>query len=76
MIGKKYKLGKKHTEQSKSKIIAGQKKKQVYCVQLDRIFAGIHIAAKELSLHVSSISKCCKGKLKTTGGYHFEFKNV
>lgn len=75
-LGKKYHLGKKHTEQAKSKIIAGQKKKQVYCVQLDRIFAGIHIAARELSLHQSSISQCCKGKYKTTGGYHFQFVNV
>lgn len=68
MTGNKYWLGRKHSEQSKEKM-----KKQVYCVELNKVFAGINIAAKELSLHHSSISNCCQGKLKTTGGYHFEY---
>lgn len=48
-------------------------KKQVYCVQLDIVFDSAIIAAKELSLYHGSIIKCCKGKLKTTGGYRFEY---
>lgn len=73
MIGNKNLLGKKLFEQTKAKLSAAQHKKQVYCVELNKVFAGVRIAGKELSLYYDSISKCCKGKLKTTGGYHFEY---
>lgn len=78
MTGNKYWLGKKrkHSKQTKEKIIATRKKKQVYCVQLDKVFAGVNIVAKELSLSAGNISKCCNGKYKTCGGYHFQFVNV
>lgn len=69
-------IGKKLSKQTKEKIRDGQKKKQVYCVELNKIFASINIAAQELSLHRCNISNCCKGKLKTCGGYHFQFINV
>lgn len=72
-IGNKNFLGRKHSEQSKEKSRASQHKKQVYCVQLDKVFAGIHIAAKELSLHQCHITECCQGKRKTTGGYHWQY---
>ena len=75
MTGKKYWLGKKLSAEHKQKIIVAQKRKKVYCVELDKVFAGINIAARELSLHQCSITRCCKGKLKTTGGYHFEYFN-
>lgn len=68
-----HKIGKKRSEQTKAKIRNTIKKKQVYCVQLNKIFAGVKIAAKELSLHHGNICSCCKGKLKTTGGYHFMY---
>ena len=68
--------GRKHSKQTKEKMRDSQKKKQVYCVELNKVFAGINIAAKELSLFPFSISQCCKGKLKTCGGYHFQFRNV
>lgn len=67
-------LGKKHSDQSKAKMSFARKdKKQVYCVQLNKVFDSTVIAGKELSLYHGSIIKCCKGKLKTTGGYHFEY---
>lgn len=74
-IGNKYALGKKRSEQTKQKMseAKNKKKKQVYCIQLNKIFAGVKIAAKELSLHHGNICSCCKGKLKTTGGYHFMY---
>lgn len=68
--------GKNHTEQTKAKISAAHTKKQVYCLELDKVFEGVNIASKELSLHQSSITECCQGKRKTTGGYHFQFVNV
>lgn len=75
MIGKKYMLGKKFSEDHK-KLIAAHKKKAVYCLELDRIFEGVKIAAQELSLHQSNITSCCQGKRKTCGGFHFQFVNV
>lgn len=68
--------GKKHTPQVKTKISAAQHKKQVYCLELDRVFEGVNIAAKELSLEDGNISYCCQGKRKTCGGYHFQFVKV
>lgn len=72
-IGNTNMLGKNHSEYTKQKMRASQHKKQVYCVQLDKVFEGVKIAAKELSLSAGHISKCCQGKRKTTGGYHFQF---
>lgn len=65
--------GKTRPDETKAKIRANIKKKQVYCLELDKVFAGVNIAAKELSLLQSHISLCCNGKRKTTGGYHFQF---
>lgn len=47
--------------------------KKIYCVELDKIFLGIHAAARELGLHASNITACCAGRAKTTGGYHWRF---
>lgn len=52
---------------------ARKDRKQVYCVELNKVFAGVRIAAKELSLPRSSICLCCQGKQKICGGYHFEY---
>ena len=48
----------------------------VYCEELDRVFDGSRQAARELELDNSSIIKCCKGKLKTHGGYHFKYAEM
>ena len=47
--------------------------KPVYCEELNRTFDGASTAARELGLDHSPITKCCKGKLKTTGGFHFRY---
>lgn len=47
--------------------------KPVYCEELNRIFESATIAARELGLDNAHIGKCCKGKLKTTGGYHWRY---
>ena len=46
----------------------------VYCFELDKTFYGAMEAGRELGIDNSSISKCCKGQLKTAGGYHWRFK--
>ena len=47
--------------------------KPVYCEELDRVFDGARQAARELGLHNSNIISCCKGKYKTSGGYHWKY---
>lgn len=50
--------------------------KPVYCVELDKTFQSGKAAARELKLNNSYISACCNGRIKTTGGYHFQFAEV
>lgn len=50
--------------------------KPVFCVELNKTFDGARIAARELGLDQSHITKCCKGKQKTTGGYHWRYQEV
>lgn len=47
--------------------------KKVYCIELDKSWDCINDCARDLKLHHQSISKVCKGKRKTCGGYHFEY---
>lgn len=47
--------------------------KKVYCVELEKVFESAKLAAMQLGLSDSNIAKCCKGKYKTTGGYHWEY---
>ena len=48
-------------------------RKKVYCVELNKTFDGIRVAAKELGLHHNHISYACNGKQKTAGGYHWRY---
>jgi hypothetical protein len=47
--------------------------KPVYCVELDRVFPSMKAAGEELGIYCQSISSCCRGRLKTTGGYHWRY---
>ena len=67
------KKGKNLSAEHKAKLSAIANKKQVYCVELDKVFEGVRIAARELYLRPDNISLCCQGKRKTCGGYHFEY---
>ena len=50
-----------------------QEKIPVYCIELDKIFESMSMASIETSACLSSISNCCKGKIKTAGGYHWKY---
>ncbi len=50
--------------------------KQVLCVELNQIFPSLTDAAKQLHLSVGNLSHVLAGRLKTTGGYHFEFAEI
>ena len=47
--------------------------KSVICVETKKIYRTAHEAAKENNLDFSSICKCCRGKQKTCGGYHWKW---
>ena len=47
--------------------------KPVYCEELDRTFKSQVEAARELGLKQCNIVSCCKGRYKTTGGYHWRY---
>ena len=68
--------GKNHTEEAKRKISEankGRNAKKVYCVELNKIFDSAKKCAEELGLYATSITKVCKEKQKTCGGYHFKY---
>ena len=58
---------------SHNKRMAKSLSKPVFCEELNRKFDGARIAARELGLDQSHITQCCKGKQKTTGGYHWRY---
>lgn len=51
----------------------GQPGKQVLCVETGVVFPSTRVAEKQTGIYHGNISKCCKGKLKTTGGFHWAF---
>lgn len=48
-------------------------KKRVYCTETQTIYQSVQECARELNLQAPNISKACKGKIKTTGGYHLSY---
>ena len=55
---------------------AKKRGKPIYCVELDKTFYGAREAERELGINHSSIISCCKGKYKTTGGYHCKYEEM
>lgn len=45
----------------------------VFCITNNTLYASASNAGRELGLYQQNISKVCNGKLKTTGGYCFEY---
>lgn len=62
-------MGKKHSDQTKKKMGI-----RILCVTTGRIYDTQTEASKDLGLHSSSISMCCRGQLKQTGGYEFQYQ--
>lgn len=47
--------------------------KRVLCLTNGKMYLSINKAARELNLLRQSVSKVCRGKIKQTGGYKFEY---
>lgn len=72
------KMGKHHIfsdyerEKSKDKRLNSIRKK-VLCIETNEIFESISAAAKAKNTYVQNICHCCKKKLNSAGGYHWEY---
>lgn len=70
---------KRHTpcSEEKKKILSNNypNKKQVYCEELNQVFASVQECSRQLSIPATSISKLCRGKGKTLKGYHLKYYN-
>ena len=47
--------------------------KEVVCVETGEVFSSVRQASKSSDVDFSSIAKCCNGKRKTAGGYHWQY---
>ena len=47
----------------------------VICLETNTEYSGTRAAERDTGIQHSSISKCCKGKLMTAGGYTWRYKN-
>ena len=48
-------------------------KREVYCDETEIVYPSVQECARQLNLHATLVSKVCKGKLHTTGGYHLHY---
>lgn len=68
--------GQKRSEETKKNISKARKNKgnkPVKCIETDIVYISTVSANRETGIDNSSISKCCKGKRKTAGGYHWQY---
>ena len=70
---KKGKTHKPISEEARRKIADSHDKRSVLCVENNTIYPSIQECARQLGLWATLICKCCKGRLKTTGGLHFKY---
>lgn len=47
--------------------------KKIICIETNRIYSSITEASKELNINGGNIGACCRGKLKSCGGYHWKY---
>ena len=64
------------TQETKKKISATRKKSPVICLETGQIFDSITAAAAWAGVIPSAISYACRGKNRTSGGYHWRFFGV
>ena len=65
--------GKKHSEETIKKITQTRKCKPVICVEKEVCYQSLMEASRETNIDASTIVRCCKGKQKTAGGYHWQY---
>jgi hypothetical protein len=51
----------------------GDNSKKVRCVENGMVFDSLNKASEWLGISAGHICKCCQGKRKTCGGFHWEY---
>lgn len=74
-IAKRGKSHKPISVEARKKIADAHKKSMVYCEEQNKIYPSIQECARQLNLFATNICKCCKGRIKSTGGFHFRYYN-
>jgi hypothetical protein len=84
-LGNKSRTGQKISDQQKAKmsaVLTGRKHSEetkrsigtaVYCLTNNTVYDTQTIAAKQLEIPSSSVSMCCRGLIKQTHGYQFQY---
>ena len=74
--------GRKHKDSSRELIsknhanVSGKQNPRatpVICIELNKRYDTITDASIELNINNGTIGQCCRGKLKTAGGYHWKY---
>ena len=66
--------GRRLTDAQKKKISDNSgKKKTVICIETGVVYSSAAEAQRQTGIDSSAIIKVCRGKLKSTGGYHWEY---
>ncbi len=70
------KKGKSHpspSDETRQKISNSHKKSPVICVDTGIVYTSIQECGKQLEVPPTNICKCCKGKIKSVKGLHFQY---
>lgn len=71
-------MGHPVSEETRKKISEGHRRlrnREVYCEEIDCVFASLDEASEKIKRSKTSIVYCCQGKQKTCGGYHLKYAN-
>lgn len=71
-----YETRKKISESAIGRTAYNKNLRQVYCVELNKIFKTPSDAGKELNIRSSNIINCCEHIRKTCGGLHWEYADT
>ena len=52
---------------------SGRSGNKIMCIETGRTYLSFSEASSETGINASTISLCCRGKQKTSGGYHWKF---
>ena len=59
--------------ETRKRLSDAQAKKPVRCVETGVVYPGVSEAARNTGTCVSNITACCKGRRRSTGGFHWEY---